>query len=81
MCDNVKSFCIPQSTRADKDKYGCATKCGNGFIEDSYENCQTCPEDVGQCDNTDCINKDQCMNGFCVHGKCYNQPYKLGDNL
>ena len=59
----------------------CATWCGNGIKELTYEACSSCPIDVGKCDLTSCILGSECEGGFCVHEVCWNKLYREGDNF
>lgn len=65
----------------DEDEIGCTTYCGNGFIENYYENCSNCPSDVGNCDGISCISGDECEGGFCTHEICASTPYVKGDGF
>ncbi len=64
-----------------KDSRGCTTYCGNSIKESTYETCSSCPTDVGKCDGSVCISGSECEGKYCVHEKCWNKPYKIGDTF
>lgn len=69
-----------QSRNVDDRK--CATWCGNGIKESTYETCSSCPTDVGQCDGYNgCVSGSECEGGFCVHEVCASKPYIERDNF
>lgn len=72
--------CKPNGDRNDLDEKGCQTFCGNKIIEKQYENCNNCPNDVGKCDGTSCIQGSECEGKYCVHNVCNALPYRVGDN-
>jgi len=89
-CTNAKSDCTcssgksciddkGDSSRSDLDSRKCATYCGNGIKESPIETCLTCQSDVGKCDGIPCNSGGECEGSYCVHGKCWNEPYKVGD--
>ena len=78
-CSSVRE-CKPNGNRNDLDEKGCQTFCGNKIIEKQYENCNNCPNDVGKCDGTSCIQGSECEGKNCVHNICNALPYKVGDN-
>ena len=79
-CDYSEKECRPDSIRT-ADNYGCATFCGNSIFESEFENCSGCPADAGKCDGVNCFFKEECRGGFCVHQKCWSEPYIKGDRF
>lgn len=81
-CNSPKS-CIDDKGDSSRgtDSYKCATYCGNGVPEKSYEDCSSCPQDVGKCDGLACNSKSECEGKYCVHNVCSHLPYITGDNF
>jgi len=70
----------PNGNRNDLDEKGCQTYCGNNIVEKQYEKCNDCPNDVGKCDGTSCIQGNECEGKYCIHNVCNALPYRVGDS-
>ena len=77
-CSSEKE-CKPNSNRGSDEK-GCSTYCGNKIIEKQYEKCNDCPDDVGKCDGTSCVQGNECEGKYCIHNVCNALPYRVGDS-
>lgn len=76
-----KKECLPDSIRG-TDGYGCATYCGNGAVESQFEDCNSCSKDVGFCKGYNgCNSGNECEDGFCVHGICWDKSWSEEDGL
>lgn len=82
-CLTSDSSCINDKGDQNRilDERKCATYCGNGIKELTYESCSSCPIDAGKCDLMNCISGSECEGSFCVHEVCWNKPYREGDNF
>ncbi|MCK5149890.1 hypothetical protein KAJ87_03105 [Candidatus Pacearchaeota archaeon] len=78
-CSSDKE-CRPDSSR-EIDSKGCATYCGNGIAETTYETCSNCPKDVGKCNLKDCISGSECEGKYCIHEFCWDKPWREEDNF
>lgn len=65
----------------DVDDRKCATWCGNGIKESAYEICSSCPIDIGRCNLVSCVSGSECEGEYCIHGVCWDKPWKEGDGF
>lgn len=80
-CSSGKS-CINEDGDSSRnvDEMKCSTYCGNGVVENKYEDCTNCAKDVGYCDGySGCSLGSECEGGYCVHSVCWNSAWKEGD--